>query len=242
MKTPPFDLESLALLKRIVEGQAYRQLMLAHIRGHGIRFLPDLENKVAMAKAVDTSLQQFRELVRLYRSLGFGDLLPAIRSKLERVPYPGSQVELGLCLFLCERANHIALQAYSQSTCKDLAAAALTRLEESKAGEMPDDPIFLEYCREAAHRPHAQQLLTNWLSITLLSLGRPNSPGDARAVALGLRSRPVADIAREFIAGLRPFLAASGLAFPSEKSLGVELPALATAPQPQRTRSSAEAS
>ena len=209
MNQTVYPQETLDLLKKIVEGQAYRQLMFANIRGHGIRFMPDLESKIALAQALDTSLQQFRELVRLYKSLGFGDIIAAIRPKMDRVPYPASRIELAVCSFLCERANFRALQAYASSSCKDFAAAAQTRLDETRAPVLPEDSVVIEYCRDPANRPHAQQMLNRWLGVTLLSLGRPGTPGDARAVALGLRSESVANMVRDFVRGLDAFLKAT---------------------------------
>ncbi len=218
---------TLGLLQKIVEGQAYRQLMLANIRGAGIRFMPDLESKIALAKSLDNSLQQFRELVRLYQSLGFGDIIVAIRPKLDRVPYPGSRIELAICTFLCERVNFRALQAYVNSSCKEFAVAAQTRLDEMSAPVLPEDTVIVDYCRDPANRPHAQQLLNRWLTVTLLSLGRPGTAGDQQAVTSGLRSEHVADMVGDFIRGLDSFLEATGLAFPKADALGVELPKLA---------------
>jgi 1,2-phenylacetyl-CoA epoxidase catalytic subunit len=221
---PTYDEESRGLLRKILEGQAYRQLMLVNIRGHGIQFLPEVAEKLALASALTTSLRQFDEVARLHAGLGFGDVVSAVRHKMERIPYPATRMELAICLFLCERVSWHALSAYADSRCVEFAAIARTQLDELRPLVEPDDPAFAEFCAEDGNRPRAQQLLQRWLSITLLSLGRPSSAGDARAVQLGLRTKPVARIAAEYIDGLVPFLRRCRLAMPEAAALGVELP------------------
>lgn len=224
VQTPHGDEEAHNLLRRIIEGQAYRQLMLANIRGHGLKFVPDVEGKLALTRALDVSLIQFREVERLYTSLGFGDVVSAVRGKMERVPYPSTRLELAACLFLCERVSWHALGAYVDSVSKEFAAIARTRLDELHARELPDDAAFIEFCADATNRPHAQQLFNRWLGVTLLSLGRPGSAGDARAIKLGLRQKSVAQITRDYLASMQPLLAACGLTLPPPEVLGVELP------------------
>lgn len=223
---PPqlYDEETRGLLKRILEGQAYRQLTLCNIRGHGIKFLPEVLDKTRIAAALLTSLRQFEELERLYRGLGFGDVVSAVRHKMERVPYPSTRMELAVCLFLCERVSWHALDAYVDSTVAEFAAIARLRHGELRALDAPDDQAFAEFCADPTNRPLAQQLVNRWLSITLLSLGRPDSPGDARALALKLRAKSVATIVNEYLAGLAPFLSSCGLVAPDGASIGVELP------------------
>ena len=223
MEPIKLDEEAQGLLKKIVEGQAYRQLMLANIRGHGIRYLPELDDKIRMADALAASLNQFRDVVRLYSDLGHGDVISAVRSKMERVPYPGSRMELAVCLFLCERVRFHAVQVYTDSISKDFAAIARTRLALGDPGEMPDDPAFVEFCAEETNRPHAQQMFNRWLAVVLLSLGRPGSPRDERAVEIGLRSRRVGEIVRDYLDSLQPFMQRCGLSMPDAATLGVDL-------------------
>jgi hypothetical protein len=219
-----YDEESRGLLRKIIEGQAYRQLMLINIRGHGIKFLPEVEEKLALATRLGTSLRQFEDVRALYSTLGFGEVVPAVRGKMERIPYPATRMELAICLLLCERVSWHALSAYADSRCVEFARIARARLAELRPVAQPDDPAFAQFCADESNRPLAQQLVQRWLSITLLSLGRPHSPGDARAIELGLRGKPVARIVAEYLEGLGPFLRSCGLAMPDAAALGVELP------------------
>jgi hypothetical protein len=98
------DEESKGLLRRIVEAQAYRQRMAANIRGHGMKFVIDLDAKLQLARDLEQSLLVMREVERLYARLGGGDLYDAIRGRMERIPYPGSKLELAVCIIVCYSA------------------------------------------------------------------------------------------------------------------------------------------
>lgn len=225
MQRVPADEESRGILRKIVEGNAYRQLMLANIRGHGIKYLPELEQKLASAQRLVDVLPLVQGVIDLYAEIDGGDVVSAVRDRMERIPYPTSRLELAVCLFLCMRAERHALEAYVDCRVSSaLAALSRARLAVVVTDDLPRDPVFVEYCAEPANRPHAQQLVNRWLALCLVALGRPGSPGDARAVELGLRTRRVADIAAEFLAGLAPFLEATGLVVPGAEVLGVELP------------------
>ncbi|MBM3991136.1 MAG: hypothetical protein FJ298_09025 [Planctomycetes bacterium] len=220
-----YDEEKRGILRKILEGQAYRQLMLSNIRGHGLRFLPEVRDKLRVTRSLEASLEQFADVERLYALLGMGDVVSAVRNKMERVPYPTTRMELAVCLLLCERVSWHALSAYTECSCEEFAAIASTRLSELRPLDEPEDPAFLEFCSDATNRPQAQQLVNRWLVITLLSLGRPDSPGDVRALQLELRSKSVASIVREYLDALAPFLARCQLALPDGAALGLELPA-----------------
>jgi hypothetical protein len=225
MQRVPADEESRALLRKIVEGHAYRQLMLANIRGHGIKFLPEIELKIASVERLAHVLPLVHGVAELYREIDGGDVLSAVRDRMERIPYPGSRLELAVCLFLCMRAERYALEAYLDCRVSSaLVELTRARLAVVSTEDLPRDPIFVEYCADATHRPHAQQVVNRWLALCLVALGRPGSHGDLRAVELGLRSRRVADIAAEFLAGLKPFFDATGLEVPDADTLGVDLP------------------
>jgi hypothetical protein len=229
MQRVPDDEESRALLRKIVEGQAWRQLMLVNIRGHGIKFLPDVEHKLASVERLAQLLPLMRGVAELYAEIDGGDVVSAVRDRMERIPYPGSRLELAVCLFLCMRAERHALESYADCRVSTaLVELTQSRLADVSTEDLPRDPVFVDYCAEPANRPHAQQMLNRWLALCLVALGRPGSHGDQRAVELGLRSRRVADIAAEFLAGLAPFLAATGLVVPDADALGVDLPRATT--------------
>jgi hypothetical protein len=50
------DEETRGLLRKIVAGQACRQLVLANLRGHGLKFPSELPEKLELAQALEFSL------------------------------------------------------------------------------------------------------------------------------------------------------------------------------------------
>ena len=223
MKVNALPEESRALLKRIVEAQAYRQLVLANIRGRALAYVWDLEEKIALVGELGNGLERLRAVRALYNELRHGNVVSVIRQKMEGIPYPSTRLELGVCLHLCELASRIAAETYAESSCDELAAIAAARLASERDDES-GDALFIEYCAEPEHRPQAQQYLNRWLAICLASLGRPGTRGDERAVALGLRARTCGAVAEEYLDRLRPFLERCELVFPDRTALGIELP------------------
>ena len=55
-------------------------------------------------------------------------------------------------------------------------------------------------------------------------MGRPGTPGDARAVELGLRTKRCADSVRQLIGDLQPLMSACHLVLPSAAAMGLDLP------------------
>lgn len=225
MRAEQLDEESRNLLRRIVERQAYRQLMAANIRGHGLKFVTDIEEKVALARDLESSLSVLHAVEGLHARLGGSDLSSAVRNQMERVPYPASRLELAICLALCDRAERIAAAGYVGSKSEEFAAIARALLAVDRTATRKGEELFSGFCAEAGNRPAAQAMFTRWVTITVLALGRPGTPGDARAVALGLRTKRCADSVREYIAELQALLPSFQLALPELESLGVELPA-----------------
>lgn len=225
MHKPELDQESQNLLRRIVERQAYRQLMAANIRGHGLKFVSELEEKVFLARDLEHSLRILEQVEKLYAAIGGTDLSMAVRNPMDRIPYPSSRLELAVCLSLCDSAERIAASGYQHSRSKDFAAIARSLLARDRTATQRGEKLFIEFCSEAGNRAGAQQMLNRWLSIALLALGRPGTQGDERAVALKLRTKRCGESVREFLDELKPFLAACQLHLPSTSTLGIELPA-----------------
>jgi hypothetical protein len=225
METERLDEESQNLLRRIVERLAYRQLMAANMRGHGLKFVPEIEEKLPLVHDLDHSLRILHDVARLYASIGGSDLSLAVRSQIERIPYPTSRLELAVCLALCDLTERVVAEGYLDSASKSLAAIARSLLGMDRTSTKMGEELFVDFCQEPGNRPAAQQMFNRWLTITLLALGRPGTPGDKRSVALKLRTKHVADSVREYVDGLKPFMESCKLAMPPAATLGVELPA-----------------
>jgi hypothetical protein len=224
METERLDQESQNLLRRIVERFAYRQLMAANIRGHGLKFVPDVEEKLPLARDLEHSLTILHDVERFYTAIGGSDLSLAVRSQMERIPYPTSRLELAVCLSLCDRTERVVAEGYVGSASTTLAAIARSLLEMDRTSTKRGEELLVEFCKEAGNRPAAQQMFNRWLSITLLALGRPGTPGDTRSIALKLRTKRCADSVKEYLDDLRPLMDACHLLLPPAATLGVDLP------------------
>ncbi len=216
--------ETRNLLRLIVERQAYRQLMVANIRGHGLKFVQGLEEKLQLSEDLNCMLRIYREIERLYGDLGGEDLPTAARAKMERIPYPASRYELAACLVMCDLAERVVAESYLDCCVPEYAAIARSLLDMVRANTSHGEELFRKFCEEPDNLPRAREITNRWLSIAIRALGRPGTRGDARAVELKLRARTCAESTTEFVKGATEFLGRCGLTFPSVDALGVELP------------------
>jgi hypothetical protein len=218
------DEESRALLRRIVERTAYRQIMVANIRGHGLKYLIDLSEKELLVRDLQAGLAALREVERLYAGLGGESLALSVRDSMERIPYPYSRLELAVCLALVGRAERLVAASYLDSSSAGMAAVARRIAELERPGTRMLEAQLAEFCAEAGNRPTAQQFFNRWLAIAFVAFGRPATAGDLRAVALGLRTQRIEEIVQRFSEQTREWSAGLGLTFPDPATLGIELP------------------
>lgn len=216
------DEESKGLLRRIVERTAYRQLMAANIRGHGLKYVMDVDEKRLVTRDLDASLAELGEIDALYARIGGSELTFAVRELMERIPYPYSRLEFGVCLALVDRTERLVAESYLESRSHEMATIARALRAADRPGTRMLEAQLAEFCGEAGNRPTAQQFVNRWLAIAVVAFGRPGSAGDQRAVALGLRSRKVADMVKRFQDELKPFVESFGLTMPAPGSLGIE--------------------
>jgi hypothetical protein len=211
--------EARGLLRRIVESLAWRQIATINILGHCLKFINDLDTKLRVASELDLNLRLFRDVRALYSELGWENIEAAVRDRIDRLPYPSSRQEFGVAYHLIGLAESVAMQSYVQSSNPNFAAIALSYVDA--AASRPEPTRFVEFCAEPTNRPQAQAFLNRWLTLALLSFGRPGSSADARALELRLRSSSVAEMQQQFLDELQPFLARCSLALPALADLGV---------------------
>jgi hypothetical protein len=215
------DEEPRTVLRRIVEAQAYRQLMAMNIRGHCLKYFTDLESKVRVAEELHLNLTLLREVSTLYRELGWENVESAVRDKMASIPYPESRLEFGVFRHVCGLALEIAMRCYVDSSSREFAAIARSFLD-GRRGDL-DDPDFAEFCADPSNRPRAQQMLERWFAIGLRSLGRPGTRGDARAVELGLRTHSAAAMIARYTNAVHPIVERLGLRLPDPEELGLSV-------------------
>jgi len=210
----PLDEEKRAILRRIVESLAWRQLAVINILGHGLKFVTELDVKLRVVGELERALRLFQSVHALYSELGWTDIETAVRDRSEEVPYPESRLEFGMAYFISGLTEEVAMQSFVE--CSHAPFAAIAREHIAAAAQRPEPTRFQEYCAEAANRPHAQELLDRWVLAARRSFGRTDSPYDAKALELGLKNKRASEIDRGFCERLQPFLESCGLKLPSE--------------------------
>lgn len=217
--------ETKGLLRKILRAQAYRQIMGANIRGHGLKFLLDPEGRIGMVDDIQHTLGQVRRTQELYTQIDGGDIRREAGIKMERIPYPETRFELAAFLATSDLAERIAMESYVDSSCADLAAIARDDLAFERIATARSQTLFQEFAADPSQQPLVRQVLHRWMVICLLSLGRPGSAGDRRALELGLRNRSCADSVKLYLERLAPLIEVSGLEMSELEDGGVVLPA-----------------
>jgi hypothetical protein len=220
--------EARGLLRQILERQGYRQLRVANIRGHGLKFLYDAAEKRRLVRDLEQELETLERVAELYTELGGRDLALTVRHRMEGIPYPASIMELAACLTISDLAERVVMESYTASSCEELSAIAHSILGYDRTATHEGEELFVSFCADPTQRPHAQQILNRWTTIALRSLGRPGTQRDRRAVALGLRTREAGEATLLFLARLQPLLDACHLDLPDLAAAGIELPARGT--------------
>lgn len=224
MSTFQMDEEVKGILRKILRAQAYRQIMAANIRGHGLKFLLDSEGRIGLVEDIQHTLAQVRRVQELYSSIGGGDIRREAAIKMERIPYPETRFELAAFLATSDMAEEIAMESYVDSNCEELAGIARDDLAFERTATVRSQKLFQEFAADPTQKPLVHQVLHRWLVICLLALGRPGTPGDRRALELGLRNRTCAESIARYFERLKPLLVVSGLELPELADAGIELP------------------
>lgn len=217
------DEEAKALLRRIVERTAYRQIMVANIRGHGLKYLLDVNEKTQLVRDLEAGLELLRQVERLYGELDGDALAMSVRDALERIPYPYSRLELAVCLSLVGRAERLVASTYLESRSAGMAAIARRIHDLERPGTRMLEMQLADFCAEPGNRPTAQQFVNRWIAISLVAFGRPGTPGDQRSFALGLRNARVEHLVKLFLDDVKPWCESFHLALPDVHALGIDL-------------------
>ena len=214
-----------ALVCQMLESQAYREMMAANLLGHSLKFVPDLRDKQSVAHDLIEELEHYESTVDLYRGITGRDIGEVIGPKLARVPYPESWMELAMAQFLYDRAGEFHLREYRHCSFEPYAKAVTKILEEEEEHEGFGETVIRQFCAEAANRPAAQRLFEKWLTVALLSFGRPGTEGNRKAIELGLKTRDSGAVMQDFIDDIKPTMKACGLRFPPAAEIGIEFAA-----------------
>ncbi|HPF14066.1 MAG: hypothetical protein H6830_08390 [Planctomycetes bacterium] len=217
------DGEAKALLLKILERYAYRQRMVVNVMGHGLKYLPGLDDKRGFLEELDHAFHVLAEIERMYDALGGVELINAIRPRMERIPYPDSRQELAVGLSLVRRAARVSALSFQDCISKDFAALSKTVLH-APDNSQEEEARFQEFAQDSSNRVQAQKYWDRWLALGLLSLGRPGAKGDALAVSTGIRKVSSTEVVRNFLAETEAMREACGLDRTELVGFGIQLP------------------
>lgn len=218
------DEEGMGLMRKILRAQAYRQMMAANIRGHGLKFLVDSEGRLGLVADMQHNLSQVSRVQELYTLIGGGDIRKEASVRMERIPYPTTRFELATFMATSDLAERLAMEGYVNSKCEEFALIARDDLAYERTATLRSQKLFEEFAADPEQKPLVRQVLRRWLVICLLSLGRPGSAGDRRARELQLRSSSVADSIREYLGQLKPLIDLAELTHDDLRDAGIEVP------------------
>jgi 1,2-phenylacetyl-CoA epoxidase catalytic subunit len=215
-------------LAQMIRSQAYRELAASHAFSYALRFVPTLEFKQKVIEHAQEELEHYEACIQLYDEIGAGDL-EAICSKLldeeKPIPFPESFLELGVMQLCYDTASAFHLREYENCSFDSYCRVVGKILEEEEGHENFGAEVLIEHCRDAKNREGAQALFEKWLAVSMMSFGRPNTPGNKFAVEAGLKTRDSAAIAQDYVDELKSTMRSCGLVFPTRarlKELGVE--------------------
>jgi ring-1,2-phenylacetyl-CoA epoxidase subunit PaaA len=214
-----------AMVKQLLESQGYREVMAANLFGHAMKHIPTLDRKQMVAHQIEEELEHFEEAAKLYQQVTGDNLLEAIQDKLERVPYPQSWTELAMAQFLYDRAGEFHLREYKTCSFGPYARIVTKILEEEEGHEGFGEKAVLELSKEPQNLTALQELFEKWLTVALLSFGRPGTEGNRFAIAAGLKTRDSGVVMQDFINDIKATMVACGLRFPEREKIGIEMPA-----------------
>lgn len=218
------DPEYHSMVKQLLESQGYREVMAANLFGHAMKYIPSLDRKQMVAHQIEEELEHFEEASKLYSQVTGADLLQAIESRLDRVPYPESWEELAMAQFLYDRAGEFHLREYRACSFAPYSRIVTKILEEEEGHEGFGEQVVRELAKESYNAPRLQRLFDKWLAVALLSFGRPGTAGNRFAIEAGLKTRDSGEVMQDFIDDIKPTMVDCGLRFPSPDKIGIEMP------------------
>jgi len=218
-------LEYRRMVIQLLESQGVREFMAANIFSDALKYIPTLRLKELLARQVVEELEHYEETIRLYHDLG-GNLEEVVEKRVGKyggVPYVKSWFELAVCQFLYDRAGEFHLAEYRNCSYVPYAQIVDKILAEEEEHEGFGERVMVEACQDPEYRRQVQQLFNKWLTFSLTSFGRPGTPGNRFAIAVGLKTRDSGEVMQDFISDIKSGMVKCGLTFPPD--LGVETPA-----------------
>jgi len=220
------DERMFAVVKQMMESQAYRELAAAQMFGFGLQFVPSLRWLKFMTWHIREEMEHYETVVKMYERLIGESVEPIVQRRLGDRPieFARSWFELAMAQFLYDRGGFWQLQEYERCAFPAYREVIGKIIEEERGHQGLGEKIVVELCQSGRYDDIKQGLFERWLRLGLLSFGRPHSEGNRYAIEAGLKKRDSAEVMQDFVTDIKPAVRASGLTFPPAERLGMELP------------------
>jgi 1,2-phenylacetyl-CoA epoxidase catalytic subunit len=217
---PTEDRRYLATVDQMLRSQAWRERAASDVFASALPLVPAGRWRAIVEGHVREERAHYARVAEVW-SAAFArppaELDAWVTARLAERPLPPvtSFLELAMAQLLFDRAGRWQLSEYLESTFLPYRALAREIVDEERGHEDVGARLVVDLCAAPdADRAAAQAAFDRWLTVALLSFGRPGGAGNAFAIAAGLKTRDSADVARDFLADVARTAAAAQLAVP----------------------------
>jgi ring-1,2-phenylacetyl-CoA epoxidase subunit PaaA len=214
-------------LEQMMKSQAYRELAAARMFGAGLRWVPEIRWLKFMTWHITEEMEHYIAVADMYKRFTGESVEPWVNQRLDDkpVPFAESWFELAMAQFLYDRGGFWQLQEYEQCAYPPYREVIQKIIAEEKGHQSLGERIVVELCQSGKFDDIKQRIFERWLTIGLLSFGRPGTEGNQYAISVGLKKRDSGECMKDFVADIREGVALAGLVWPSRETLPLELPA-----------------
>lgn len=214
-------------LVQMMESQAYRELAAAQMFGYGLQFIPDIKSLKFLTWHVTEEMEHYEDVAVMYKEFTGESVEPVVNKRLKEKPVPFAQswYELAMAQFLYDRGGFWQLKDYEECSYQPYRKVIQKIVKEEAGHQDLGQKIVVELTKTGQFEAEKQPLFDKWFKLGMLSFGRPKTPGNAYAIAQGLKKRDSGEIMQDFVNDIKPAVRALGVRFPDLAKIGLECPA-----------------
>lgn len=200
------------LITKMLGSHAYREKLAAERYEQATDLSPTPEDRRYLDHIVEEETEHYRGCLRVAIELGI-ELEARVNARMLLDPpgIPSFEVWLDVLLAhsLNDRAGYHVITGLIGSKVKPYARLALVIASEEEAHGENGAASLVRYYPLCEHPQKKDKLVTH-LDAAIRCLGKPNSKNDAKAIKLGLKTKPSLQVIGEFCDAVDPILANLG--------------------------------
>lgn len=190
------------ILTRMLTSNAYREKLAAQRYEQAVDLATTGAARKYVLHVAEEEWDHYHKCLKVARELDI-DLEPLVDQRMTADP-PGippfnNWLDVLLAHTFADKAGYFILAALVNSKVRPYAEmAAEIAAEEERHGNYGASLLEDFYCRTDFDEKAKQQMLVDHIDAGVRCLGQPNTRGDREAVSLGLKTKPAAEIIRDF--------------------------------------------